>query len=113
MPASDSQPCTKMKIMVNQLLTLSYCQKLDDNDKEANLPPIAVNASTANSYVVFQKRLVSSKGIGEEHVTTLKRLENTFFANVLRFTALDTPPPSRSTTHLRPSSPSRRILSHV
>nr|XP_050028221.2 tigger transposable element-derived protein 6-like [Dermacentor andersoni] len=79
-----AEPCTDEAI-VREVRALPDCPETDeDNDEDAALPPVAVNASTAIGYIASLKELVCSRGLGDEHITTLEKLETAVMRSALK-----------------------------
>ncbi|XP_065299391.1 tigger transposable element-derived protein 6-like [Dermacentor albipictus] len=82
--ADIAEPCTDEAI-VREVRALPDCPETDeDDDEDAALPPVAANASTAISYIVSLKELVCSRGLGDEHITALEKLETAVMRSALK-----------------------------
>ncbi|XP_065280886.1 tigger transposable element-derived protein 6-like [Dermacentor albipictus] len=80
--ADIAEPCTDEAI-VREVRTLPDCPETDE-DEDAALPPVAVNASTAIGYIASLKELVCSRGLGDEHITALEKLETAVMQSALK-----------------------------
>lgn len=82
--ADIAEPCTDEAI-VREVRALPDCPETDeDDDEDAALPPVAVNASTAIGYIASLKELVCSRGLGDEHITALEKLETAVMRSALK-----------------------------
>ncbi|KAM7309619.1 tigger transposable element-derived protein 6-like [Ixodes scapularis] len=68
-----AEPCTDEAI-VREVRALPDCPETDeDDDEDAALPPVAVNASTAIGYIASLKELVCSRGPRRQYSAAFKR----------------------------------------
>ncbi|XP_065286853.1 tigger transposable element-derived protein 6-like [Dermacentor albipictus] len=82
--ADIAEPCTDEAI-VREVRALPDCPETDeDYDEDAALPPVAVNASTAIGYIASLKELLCSRGLGDEHITALEKLETAVMRSALK-----------------------------
>ncbi|XP_050046587.3 tigger transposable element-derived protein 6-like, partial [Dermacentor andersoni] len=84
--ADIAEPCTDEAI-VREVRALPDCPETDeDDDEDAALPPVAVNASTAIGYIASLKELkeLCSRGPGDEHITALEKLETAVIRSALK-----------------------------
>ncbi|XP_065310177.1 uncharacterized protein [Dermacentor albipictus] len=82
--ADIAEPCTDEAI-VREMRALPDCPEIDeDGDEDAALPPLAVNASSAIGYIASLKELVCCRGLGDEHITALEKLEMAVMRSALK-----------------------------
>lgn len=67
-----SSACTVLRSLLRCILTAL----LRIEDKDADLPPVALNASITVGIITSVEWLLHSKGLGQEHMTALESLKN-------------------------------------